>query len=209
VKPKRSIVPCTDRWHRMTPLARGQVLNASGPAASPHPRPVRSQMRLTAMTLFQTTQALGVLTGGNRPACPFVMPGSLESQALWLGMLDHASGLPDDSRIRRMIRVSFGLKKPTPLADARLEAIRSIVLALRVGSRRKLRSIAADALANGVTSSEMLWLIRNVAPKRCNELRDFLAPPTGGAVTPRTCLSLRRAPARVPDGEQSQPAFAA
>lgn len=156
-----------------------------------------------------STTLMMVPSGGRRRASPFETPGSLEGQALWLGMLDHASGLPGESLVRRIIRISFGFKKPTLLANARLESIRSTVLALRIGGRRRLRKIVSDALANGVTSSEMLWLTRNVAPKRWNDLRDLLARRTDVAATPRTAPALRRAPVRVSTSERSQPAFAA
>ena len=86
---------------------------ASLPGASPHPCVGKG---------WQATPLVAVPTAPNAPPLT-----ALERRALDLGLLDARRKIRS-TRIARILRLLFGLKAPSPLADPRLEALRRLAM---------------------------------------------------------------------------------
>lgn len=77
----------------------------------------------------------------------------LELMVIGIGKRDRATVVKRGSRLARLQRLLFGIELPTPFADARLEALRSLVIALR--RREHPDAEIAAALAAGVTPQQI------------------------------------------------------
>lgn len=82
----------------------------------------------------------------------------LELTVIGIGRRDPATRVKRGSRLARLGRMLFGIEPPTPFADARLEALRSLAVALR--RRGAPDAEIAAALAAGVTPRQIEHLRR-------------------------------------------------
>ncbi len=85
----------------------------------------------------------------------------LELLVIGVGARDRAARAHRESRLARLGRLLFGIEAPTPFADARLEALRSLAFASKRGGRRAERAIAA-ARAAGITHAQIEQLVSTV-----------------------------------------------
>lgn len=77
----------------------------------------------------------------------------LELMVIGIGKRDRATLVRRGSRLARLQRLLFGIEPPTPFADARLEALRLLTVALR--RRESPDAEIAAALAAGVTPQQI------------------------------------------------------
>lgn len=114
-------------------------------AATSHDRPVH-------------LEGLGAYAG--RSMAPLFSP--LELLVIGIGRRDPAVLLDPSSRWARLRRWMFGIETPTPFADPRLEALRSLAGALRQRHRSPDAQVAdaqiANALAAGITPRQVEYL---------------------------------------------------
>ena len=82
----------------------------------------------------------------------------LELTVIGIGRRDPATRVRRGSRLARLQRLLFGIEPPTPFADARLEALRSLAVALR--RRGSPDAEIAAVLAAGVTPQQVEHLRR-------------------------------------------------
>lgn len=87
------------------------------------------------------------------PSVPAPLFSPLELTVIGIGRRDPATRVKRGSRLARLQRLLFGIEPPTPFADARLEALRSLAVALR--RRGSPDAEIAAALAAGVTPEQI------------------------------------------------------
>jgi hypothetical protein len=108
----------------------------------------------------------GGVTGNAAPDRVEPALGPIERQVISASLRDPVWSLAPSGRVRRMLHWIFDIRRPNPIADARLEALRRFaVLALRFGDR--LDSTEADRLAvAGYSPSQIREAARHVAAAR-------------------------------------------
>lgn len=77
----------------------------------------------------------------------------IELLVIGIGKRDRPTLVKRGSRLARVQRLLFGIEVPTPFGDARLEALRSLVVALR--RREHPGAELAAALAAGITPRQI------------------------------------------------------
>lgn len=80
----------------------------------------------------------------------------IELLVIGIGRGDRSTSVKQGSGVARLQRLLFGIEHPTPFADARLEALRSLVISLRRHDRSQ--AAIAIALAAGVTEQQIAHL---------------------------------------------------
>ena len=85
------------------------------------------------------------------PAPPLF--SSVELLVIGIGKRDRATFVKRGSRLAYLQRLLFGIEAPKPFADARLEALRSLAVALRRHERPEVELAAAAAA--GVTPQQI------------------------------------------------------
>ncbi|WP_420140003.1 hypothetical protein [Sphingomonas sp.] len=84
---------------------------------------------------------------------------ALEQSAIAIGRRDRIAHRAPTGRFARLLRAIFGIAPSSRLANARLEALRSLVIALRQRGQRDAQVIA-DALDAGLTPTQIESVMR-------------------------------------------------
>lgn len=82
------------------------------------------------------------------PAATAMSP--METAASEIGSHDPLSSIGEASTLRRWVNAVFAIRRPAPLADRKLEAIRRLTVAAHFGRETQLAQEMCAALANGV-----------------------------------------------------------
>lgn len=80
----------------------------------------------------------------------------VELLVIGIGKRDRSTLVEPGTLLARIQRLVFGIEHPAPFADARLEALRSLVVSLR--QRRRANAAIAIALAAGVSVQQIAHL---------------------------------------------------
>lgn len=78
---------------------------------------------------------------------------ALERQVIQLARTDSRWSLADAGRFQSMLAMVFGVERPNPLADTRLEALRRYAVTLRLSAGRLLRADDNQLAASGFSSA--------------------------------------------------------
>lgn len=88
-----------------------------------------------------------------RPA-PEVMLSAVERQVLRLARGDVVASIRPVNVVDRVLKAVFGLRRPTSLADPRLEALRRLAVVARCRSARRVTREMSRFLALGYTPEQ-------------------------------------------------------
>ncbi len=86
----------------------------------------------------------------------------LEHQVIQLARIDGRWSLAGSGRFQSVLATVFGLERPTPLADPRLEALRRYAVALRLSAGRLPRADDDRLIAFGYSSAAIADIRRLV-----------------------------------------------
>lgn len=84
----------------------------------------------------------------------------LERRAVDVARRDPLSSIRAPSRFDRLLVAAFALRRPLPLADAKLEAVRRYAVAARLGGRYHVDRERAALLAHGYSEPQAAMVER-------------------------------------------------
>lgn len=83
----------------------------------------------------------------------------IERAASEIGSHDPLSSISEATVLRRWVNAMFAIRRPVPLADPKLEAIRRLAVAAHFGREAQLAQETRTALASGVDTALAMTIL--------------------------------------------------